>query len=59
MWNILDGDINLIYSDISTNEISSFILDDYYKRMIIGDTQGETKVYNVLNGAFLKSLPKH
>lgn len=54
MWNILDGDIKLIYSDLSNNEITAFILDDYFKRMIIGDSMGETKVFNVLNGAFLK-----
>jgi len=27
--------------------------------MIVGDSSGETKVFNVLNGAFLKPLPKH
>jgi len=27
--------------------------------MIIGDSSGETRVFNVLNGAFLKQLPKH
>lgn len=59
IWNILDGDVKYIYSDVSQNEISVFILDFYYKRMIVGDTSGETKVFNVLNGAFLKSLPKH
>lgn len=44
VWNILDGDINLIYSDITVNEISAFILDNYFKRMIVGDNLGETKV---------------
>jgi hypothetical protein len=55
----LDGDIKLIYSAITTNEITAFILDGYFKRMMVGDSSGETKVFNVLNGAFLKHLPKH
>jgi hypothetical protein len=59
VWNILDGDIKLIYSSITVNEITAFILDGYFKRMIVGDSSGETKVFNVLNGAFLKHLPKH
>lgn len=59
IWNGLTGDIKKIYSDITKSEITAFILDFYCKRMIIGDSSGETAVFNVINGAKIKNLPKH
>ena len=59
IWNGLTGDIKKIYSDITKSEITAFILDYYSKRMIIGDSSGETAVFNVINGARIKNLPKH
>ena len=59
IWNGLTGDIKKIYSDITKAEITAFILDYYCKRMIIGDSSGETAVFNVINGAKIKNLPKH
>ena len=59
IWNGLTGDIKKIYSDITKAEITAFILDFYCKRMIIGDSSGETAVFNVINGAKIKNLPKH
>ena len=31
----------------------------FYYRMLIGDSMGNAYIYNVINGAFLKKLPKH
>lgn len=59
IWNGLTGDIKKIYSDITKSEITAFILDNYCKRMVIGDSNGETAVFNVINGAKIKNLPKH
>jgi len=59
IWNGLTGDIKKIYSEITKAEITAFILDYYCKRMIIGDSSGETAVFNVINGAKIKNLPKH
>lgn len=59
IWNGLTGDIKKIYSDITKSEITAFILDFYCKRMVIGDSSGETAVFNVINGAKIKNLPKH
>ena len=39
--------------------MTAFIFDNLCKRMIIGDANGETAVYNCLNGALIKKLPKH
>ncbi len=54
VWNALTGDIIRIYQDITISEISCFNLDSLQKRMLIGDSGGNTYVYNVLNGAILK-----
>lgn len=59
VWNALTGDIKRIYSDISTGEITAFELDNLKKRMIIGDSLGVVAIYNVVNGAKIKTLPKH
>ena len=44
---------------MSVGEITAFNLDDLCKRMLIGDSLGNIVVYNVLNGALIKTLPKH
>jgi WD40 repeat protein len=59
IWNALTGDIKRIYSDITVGEITAFALDNLAKRMIIGDSNGQTALFNVINGAKIKTLPKH
>ena len=34
-------------------------MDSLDKRMIIGDSNGIIALYNVINGAKIKNLPKH
>ncbi|CAD8133059.1 unnamed protein product [Paramecium octaurelia] len=59
IWNALTGDVKKIYSDITTTEITAFKLDNLDKRFIIGDSSGTVALFNVINGAKIKNLPKH
>lgn len=59
LWNLLTGEIKKIFSDLSRTDISALVLDSKAKRFIMGDMDGNVGVYNVTNGALLKSLTKH
>lgn len=59
LWNLLTGEIKKIFSDLTRADISSLVLDSKGKRFIMGDTDGNVGVYNVTNGALLKTLTKH
>jgi len=59
VWNALNGDIKKIFADITTAEITSFTLDHLKKRCLIGFSDGEAAVFNIINGAKVKTLPKH
>ena len=45
-----------IFSDLTAYDISALILDNIGKRFILGDSDGFVGVYNVNNGALLKTL---
>lgn len=59
LWNILTGEVKKIFSELSKTDISVLILDSMCKRFFMGDVDGNVGVYNVTNGALLKSLSKH
>ena len=59
LYNALTGDIKKIFNNLSEKDISSFIIDKFDKRFIIGDVTGACKVFNLFNGAFLKILKGH
>ena len=59
IWNALTGDVKKIYSDITTSEITAFKLDALNRRFLIGDSVGQVALFNVINGAKIKTLPKH
>ena len=59
VWSALNGDIEKIYMDVSSFEISAFDFDFLKKRMIIGDTKGNIALYNTANGAKMKNLTRH
>lgn len=59
LWNLLTGEVKKIFSDITKNDISFVNLDEKSKRFMLGDTEGFIGVYNVNNGALLKTLQKH
>ena len=59
VWNALNGEIKKIFADITTAEITSFRLDHLKKRCLIGFSNGEAAVFNIINGAKVKTLPKH
>lgn len=59
VWNLLTGEIKKIFSNLTQLEISCVCLDYFDKRFIVGDTGGFIGVYNVNNGALLKTLSRH
>lgn len=59
VWSALNGDVEKIYMDITSFEISAFDFDFLKKRMIIGDTKGNIALYNTANGAKMKNLTRH
>ncbi|KAL4502119.1 hypothetical protein ABPG72_000354 [Tetrahymena utriculariae] len=61
VWCGLTGEVDKIFLDMSQeySEITSFCLDSFQKRMIIGDKKGYVNSFNCENGAKIKSHPKH
>ena len=59
VWNLLTGEIKKIFSDITKSTISCVELDNRAKRFMVGDMDGYGGVYNVNNGALLKTLSRH
>ena len=59
VWNLLTGEVKRIFSNLSKTDISSCNLDSRAKRFMVGDLEGNVGVYNVNNGAQLKTLNKH
>lgn len=59
LFNALTGDIKKIFNNLSTRDITAFIIDKFEKRFIFGDVAGVCKVYNLFNGAYIKSLKGH
>lgn len=59
VWNSLTGDIKKIYSNISHSDITAFNVDELGKRFILGNQEGFVGIYNVFNGAIMKSIQEH
>lgn len=59
VWNALTALPETLYAPSADSEISCVEMDDWEKRIIVGDIKGHTKVYNIKNGAFMKSLTDH
>lgn len=59
LWNLLTGEVKKIFSDLTKTDITSLVLDCKGKRFVMGDSEGNVGVYNVANGALLKTLTKH
>lgn len=59
LWNLLTGEVKKIFSNLTHADISVLILDAIGKRFLLGDTEGFVGVYNVNNGALLKTLSRH
>ncbi len=59
VWNALNGEVKKIFSDITQAEITFFTLDYFKKRCLVGFHNGEAAIFNVQNGARLKTLAKH
>lgn len=59
MWNPFTGKIIRIYEDPMKAEITALVLDPSYKRVFLGDNNGNIKCFNLKNGKFLKELEGH
>lgn len=59
VWNALTALPETLYAPSAESEISFVEMDDWEKRIIVGDIKGRTKVYNIKNGALMKSLNDH
>lgn len=59
IWNALTGDIKRVFSNLTRSEISSFAVDKFEKRIIVGDLTGYSGVFNIQNGILLKKLKGH
>lgn len=57
IWDMLLGSKLLTHNNICGEEISACCLDDRKRKIIIGDILGQIKVYNPLNGSYMKSCP--
>lgn len=56
IWNSLTGDVKKIYSSLSSSDITALCIDELGKRFAVGNQDGFFGVYNVFNGALLKSI---
>lgn len=54
VWNAFTGKPENVYAVNQEAEISCVEIDEWEKRVIVGDTLGHTKVYNLKNGALMK-----
>lgn len=59
VWNALTALPETLYAASAESEISHVEMDDWEKRIIVGDIKGHTKVYNIKNGALMKNLTDH
>ena len=59
MWNPFTGKISKVYEDPMKGEITALVMDSSYKRIFLGDNNGNIKCFNLKNGKFLKDLDSH
>lgn len=59
IWNAFTGSQENFYAQSADSEISYMEIDEWEKRVIVGDTKGRTRVYNIKNGALMKTLAQH
>lgn len=59
VWNALSGRLSNIYGGTQQGEISYVDMDQLQKRIFVGDSMGVTLVYNIKNGALIKTLAEH
>lgn len=61
-WNALTGCVKNIFRNLvnpNVSEITAFCMDMNQKRFIIGDSKGQVKVFNCINGELMKVLADH
>ncbi|OMJ91751.1 hypothetical protein SteCoe_5652 [Stentor coeruleus] len=59
VWNALTAMPETLYAPSAESEISYVEMDEWEKRIIVGDIKGHSRVYNIKNGALMKSLTDH
>jgi WD40 repeat protein len=61
-WNALNGSIKHIFRENIVGhgaEITAFCMDLNQRRFLIGDSKGQMRVFNCLNGELMKTLTEH
>jgi WD40 repeat protein len=59
VWSAFTGDLHSVIALHNESEITCAELDGWAKRVILGDSAGVTRVYNIKNGALMKTLAEH
>ncbi|CAG9334724.1 unnamed protein product [Blepharisma stoltei] len=59
LWNALTGKYENFYAPSADGDISCAEMDYLAKRIILGNQKGHVRVYNIKNGALMKSLTDH
>ena len=59
-WNIFNGKLEKVYNDlVIISEITSYAVDDEFKRFYLGDSGGKIKSFYLSSGEFLKEFESH
>jgi Ca2+-binding EF-hand superfamily protein len=56
VWNVIDGTLVNEFANLTSTNITSLTLDGRQRKFIIGDTRGDIKCFNILNGGFMGSI---
>eukprot|EP00658_Telonema_sp_P-2_P068222 TRINITY_DN5716_c0_g1_i1.p1 TRINITY_DN5716_c0_g1~~TRINITY_DN5716_c0_g1_i1.p1 ORF type:complete len:900 (-),score=180.78 TRINITY_DN5716_c0_g1_i1:227-2926(-) len=59
IWSAVTGRVSRIYHDVSSSEITCICFDSRYRKVILGNAEGEIKVVNYNNGVVMKSIQGH
>ena len=57
IWDAVMGNVKVEYNNMSDYDLSCACLDDRQRKFILGDVNGNMRVYNYSNGALMKKFP--
>ncbi|CAG9329654.1 unnamed protein product [Blepharisma stoltei] len=59
VWNAATGRLSRVFRDLTPGDITALIMDDKYRKMYIGDSQGHVYTFKIKNGARIKEFKQH
>lgn len=59
MWNAANGKLTRVFRDLTPGDITYLIMDDKFRKMYIGDSQGHVFTFKIKNGAKIKEFKQH